>query len=427
VYEVTEDGDLDKVAGEVYGNPSKSAVLQWSNPAYGTTGASRVGNGVKKGEQLIIPGNPPPLRLTGKQPDDLTVLIGGLDIPQMSARIIRTMDTGTDGWTGRIAWVPGVDAGVDRVTRPFGYERAAAYIGNELLVAGCLYMTEPEMTERGMTKGLHGFSFTADAIDSHVQPPYEYNNVSLKQLADALTPPLGIKAVFTDEVLADAQIAFPRVTSHERDSIFTFLAKLATQRGILVSSTPQGDLFFLRANTEGKPVGTLQEKEPMVVGWKARYDGRKRFYAYKCITSGAKQGAVLQWDNPGHGAPSGKAGPSLVISYDKTIPRSRFITFHADDTVPGNIHNAARWKRNKQFVEALTHEFPVTDWYAPNGKLWEPNTLVTVISPTLGVPDGYNFLIRQIEFILDDKRRTAMLSLVPPNAYSEKDIGLVWT
>lgn len=422
VYTVSNDGeDFEQIGIQVYGHSGGSSLIWGANPNV-TPGSKLV-----KGQQIIIPGKPPAVKLTGKADDEMTFMIDGIEIKMTSARIISTMDTGSDGWIGKTPWTPGADIAFDKATRPFGYPRAAAYIGNELIVGGRLYTVEPEMSDHGLVKGLHGFSFTADIIDSHMQPPYEFNNVTLKQLADALLPPFGIKAVWETEVGAK----FPRVTANEGDTVFGFFAKLATSRGMLVSCTNEGDLLFLKAKTDGATVGTLEEKQPMVTEWKARYDGRKRFHTYKCITSGAKQGAVVPiWSQMKPGGQSGpaKQGPSTIISTDPAVPLGRNLVFKADDTTPGNIKDAARWKRNRQFVDALTQPYPVIGWYAPDGTLWKRNTLVTVVSPTLGVPKGFTFCIRSVEFMLDAQHgRTAILHLVPPQAFTGKDLGEVWT
>lgn len=421
VYVTRHDGESPEHIGEqVYGT-TKGAPLIWgANPNINP------GTKLRKGQLVIIPGNPPPVKLTDKSDDDMTFLIDGNEVKMTSARIISTMDTASDGWQGKTPWTPGADPAFDKATRPFGYTRAAVYIGNDLIVGGRLYTVEPEMTDSGLVKGLHGYSFTADIIDSHMVPPYEYNNVTLKQLADALLPPFGIKAVWETEVGA----AFPRVTANEGDTVFGFFAKLATGRGILVSCTAEGDLLFLKAKTEGDTVGTLSEDQPMVIEWKAMYDGRKRFHAYKCITSGAKQGAVVPlWNQiqPGAAASPAKRGPSTIIEIDPNVPVGRTLVFTADDTQHGNIKDAARWKRNKQFVDALTQPYPVVGWYAPDGSRWKCNTLVTVVSQVLGVPNGFTFCIRSVEFILEHDKRTAILHLVPPQAFSGKDIGEIWS
>jgi prophage tail gpP-like protein len=333
------------------------------------------------------------------------------------------MDTACDGWVGTIAWEPGADPALDRATRPYGYPRAAAYLGNELQVSGRLYGVAPLLDDAGRSKTLTGYSFTADVVDSHMPPPYERANVTIEQLAAELCPLFGIKSVFH----TDTGGPFAEVTAHESESVFQHLAKLCAERGLLVSCTPAGDLLFHRAVLDSPPVGTLAEGEPLVTQWKADYNGRDRFHSYKCITSGSVSATTSLADLLLGREPASGEGPSARIEIDRHVPVTRFQTFQADNVTPGNAREAARWAKNKQLVAALTQEISVSDWYAPNGHLWEPNTLVTVVSPTLGVPRGYNFLIRAVEFLLED-RRSAVLYLVPPVAYSRnKDLGEVWT
>ena len=408
---VPENTTLEEIATKAYGDPALASKIWGANKG-------RTDSTVQAGETLVIPGEAPATKLTGKSRDEMTFVIGGIEIRMVAARITRTMDTGTSGWSGRMVWNPGLDDKIDFATRPYGYSRAAAYIGNDLLVSGTLYIVEPELTDTGLTKVLTGFSFTADAVDSNLQPPYEYSGVTLEQLGAALIPQFGIKAVFETGTGGP----FERVTGRESDTVFAFFSKLATQRGVLVGDTLEGDLLFHTANTEGKPVGTIEETQPLAIGWRAKYDGRKRFSVIKVITPSGAALANLKW---GQGAKPEDTAPVTHSAVDGSIPRYRFQTYRADNVTKGNVENAARWRKNRQFVEALTLPFPVAGWYAPDGSRWAENTLVTVVSPTLGVPLGFTFLIRSVEFILEDKR-TAVLQLVPPQAYTNKEIGDVW-
>lgn len=408
--EITEDTTLEDISTQMFGDSSHTPWIWGAN-------ASRATSKVVAGEFLIIPGEAPADMLVGKDKDEMTIQVDGLELQIVSARIIRTMDTGTSGWTCKIPWTPGLDPALDKATRPYGYTRAAAYIGGELLVSGILYVTEPEMTDTGMAKVLTGFSFTADAVDSSWQPPYEYGGATLEQLASIRIPTLGVKTV----VETDTGGPFKLATAHESDTIFAFLSKLATERGLLLGDTPQGDLLIHRAKTDGEPVGTIEETLPMAVGWKVKYDGRKRFSVYKCITPSGTATAEPLWG----AATTVPIKPTTVSEPDPQVTRPRFLTFRADDATPGNVKDAARWRKNKQYVESLTTPLPVEGWYAPNGELWRENTLVTVVSGVLGVPKGFTFLIRSVEFLLEDKR-TTMLQLIPPQAYTKKDIGNVW-
>ena len=71
-------------------------------------------------------------------------------------------------------------------------------------------------------------------------------------------------------------------------------------------------------------------------------------------------------------------------------------------------------------------DFPVSSWYNKTGKSWEENTIVTVKSQTLEVPNGFDFLILAVEFAFETAGNTAVLSLVPPQAYTEQPIVEPW-
>lgn len=408
-YTVTDEKTLTQIAKRVYGDGALQVLIFRANQSQLR---SEDPDTVFPGDTLVIPDIPVASTVTGKDREDLTIVIEDIELAFESARIIRTMDTGADGWKCKIAWEPGQNSDIDRITRPFAYPAAAAYIGNQRLVNGLLYTVEPELNDGGSVKTLTGFSFTADAIDSTIKAPYEYSNVTLEQLARKLVEPVGIKVI----VDTDTGGQFDEVKATETDTIFSFISRLAAQRGVLVSSTPDGNMILQRADTEGDIIATLTEEQHFVSEWVAKYDGRKRFNVYKAVASDA--GASLDWLSDGE--------PKTSVAKDVGVPRSRFLTFKSNDATRGNIITAAEWKRSRQIVDALTIRLPVSGWYAPNGELWRENRRLTVASPTLGFPSGAAFITRSVEYVLDNKGLTSVLSIVPPEAYSGKEFGDIW-
>ena len=137
------------------------------------------------------------------------------------------------------------------------------------------------------------------------------------------------------------------------------------------------------------------------------FDGRQRFNITRIIGT----------------SPSGNSSGQ---AQDKRIPRSRFQTIRADEIISGEADEVARWMRSKQLVKALTMPFPVSSWFDPSGKLWRENTIVTVVSPTIRIPQGFDFLIRSVEYIQDSTGQTAVLNLIPPQAYTGEEIIDPW-
>lgn len=362
------------------------------------------------GEVLIIPVIPEldalkdTDRFKNKEPDEFTLVIDGAEIPVSSSQIVRTMDTAADGWTARIAWTPGADPKLDERLAPYSYKKASVYLGNTLMVNGLVYTISPELTSRGSIQNVEGYSFTADIVDSKLKPPYEQNKVTLQQRAEKIVTPLGINVVFDFQ---DDGV-FDRVTADVDATIFRHLAPLAAQRGALVSSTRKGELLFTKANTGTKPVGTLEEGQVPVTEWAATYDGRKRFNTYRVIGQ----------------TPGSNAQPA--ISKDDFVPRSRFMTLSANELTAGEKQIAADWRRSKQLARALSISLPVSTWYAPNGQLWEENTLITVVSPTLFVPNGFTFLIRRVTYNFDNQGTYATLDLTIPQVYTGEPIVEPW-
>lgn len=408
-YTVEDENSLSQIAARAYGDEKLWPRIWSANQFILRSGDPDL---IFPGEVISIPVLPERQKLKtavsdpvipGKDKDDMTIVIDGLEIKSMNSRVVRTMDTAADAWSASLEWEPGVNLDIDKRVRPYAYPPASVYIGGKLMVNGILYVSETDLTGSKSIKRLEGFSFTIDLVDSTLKPPYEKNNVTLKQRAEEIVRPFGIDVVFDIEEGG----AFDRVTADENDSPVQHLAGLASQRSALVSSTVNGD-FLIHRTATGGPVDTLEEGKPGALGFKARFDGRKRFNVYRAIG-----------DSP--------SGNKVGLAKDNAVPRSRFLTFQANETISGDIDKAAEWRRSKQLADALTIPFPVDSWFSSDGKLWRENTKVTVVSPSIHVPDGFDFLIRSVEYIDDVAGKTAILNLVPPQVYTGEELKEPWS
>jgi prophage tail gpP-like protein len=242
-----------------------------------------------------------------------------------------------------------------------------------------------------------------------MKPPYEANNVTLEQRARQLLKPLGIGVEVNPNI--DIRGQFDRVTGTPTETVYNHIQKLAVQKKALFHPTPAGNLLFTRADVVSPiaPLGTIEEGVSFVGEFSANYDGRKRFNVYRTISQGAN-----------------KDDQKVGIAKDDLVPLSRFRTFSVNDSLKGEMNEVAAWKRNQETAKALSIPIPLDSWYAPNGELWEVNKRIVVKSVTLGIQDGFTFLIRQVDFGWSPKGKSATIHILPTSFYSAGDLESPW-
>jgi prophage tail gpP-like protein len=405
-YIIVPGDTLSGIAKQAYGEGRRWREIWQANQFVLRSGDPNL---IFPGETITIPKIPElegqkSIDLPGKASDDFTIVIDNTELVVTSARAIRTMDTAADAWTATVVYNVENEA-LTKLLQPYKYNSAKVYVGGRLIITGRLYDISIEVSPDEIRKDLEGFSNTIDIVDSNMpKPPYEFRNVTLDQIAKSLAEPFQIPVIFE----GDPGGQFKRVTIEKTEKVFEFLAKLAKQRQLLVTSTNKGELLFTRANTRSKPIGSLTVGLPPLNTASGKFAGRKRFKGTKALSK--RRGQKTKF----------------AVSKDEVVPVSRFKTFSADDTTSGDIQKAADWDRSKQVGESLGLTLPVSNWYGPNGNLWTENTIVTLKSSALYTPDGFNFIIRAVEFNFNSDGRTAQLSLVPPQVYTGEIVDEPW-
>jgi prophage tail gpP-like protein len=411
-YTVVRGDTLSGIAERAYGDPNQWPRIFQANQSALKSASPDL---IFPGEVINIPVLPEIEDIRSRffksrgVTDGIELKIEDRILPIQSGSVTRTMDTAADGWTAVFAWEPGADARIDELTRPYAYPRAAVSLDGQLAVTGWLFTVSPRRDPNGREKTLKGASYTVDAVDSHLKPPYEANSVTLEQRARQLLNPLGIGLEIDSNV--DIRGQFDRVTATSTETVFQHLRKLAEQRKAMLSSTPSGNMLITRADVVSPiaPLGTIEEGVSFISEFSANYDGRKRFNVYRTVSQGAN-----------------KDEQKVGIAKDDTVPLSRFRTFTVNDSLKGEMNQVAAWKRNQETAKALEIPIPFDSWYAPNGELWEVNRRIVVKSITLGIPDGFTFLIRQVDFGWNPQGKSATIYILPTSFYSDGDLEDPW-
>ena len=67
--------------------------------------------------------------ISGKESDELTLVIGNREIIIESGKLLKAMNTGADGFNCVMPWQPGLDDEIDEITREGSFSEAKIYIG----------------------------------------------------------------------------------------------------------------------------------------------------------------------------------------------------------------------------------------------------------------------------------------------------------
>lgn len=364
--------------------------------------------------------------LRQKPKDVVTFLLEGREIPILSAKISRSIDTVADQFAVEIAWTPGKDKQLDKRVAPYTYARAQIYIGPRLVNTGKLYIARTAFKPDSLTKKLECASFTADLVDSMMDPAIcsEAHVSTLYDIARVVCSQHGIdvgigKIFYKPENSANLQ-RLNKALDFERGSLTEtggeHLTKLAFKRGALITNDRYGMCLITMGAKSGASVATLGEENIRAYlanvprgsansdGWEAEFNGRERF------------GTYAVYGQSGDPEADGTDTIQSVATDDKApVSRRNNIIFSGG---VGDASISAQWHRSQKLVKALTIPFPVIGFYTPGGELWNPNDFVTALAPSLDINTPTRFLVRQIDYEYTAGGETGTLYLVPPEVYT---------
>lgn len=335
--------------------------------------------------------------------------IGGEQVDVMSGKLIRSMDHPGDFFSAEID--------LDRTNNPKLYNQlrapnftpATIHLNNVLQFTGKITGRDRSKSESAISTNISGVAATVNFIDSKLVPPYSFSLINLKSITEEIAKQTATQVVFK----SDPGGLILRESARRGQTGAQFIAPLAFKKSLIMSNNEEGVLLFDTANINGAPVGILDESNPVfgpgstfVTDWSVNFDDRKRFRSYKATSS----------------SPFGHA---QGIAIDENINQPRHTVVEAND-ISGSVQENAEYLKNRSFISNMSLPLPVSGWNSPNGKLWAANTLITIKSETLFLPDGFTFMIRQVDFDWGKNTQRATIHITPPNVYTKIPVVEPW-
>ena len=342
----------------------------------------------------------PERTITADFETDITLIIGAKRFRGVTATTIeRGMNSIADLFKVSVPFDPRDRSIVDAL-RPFGYQRATLLIGGEAYITAQIAKISFSATTGGNVASLECRTIPGDMIEcmSDLVAP-EWSNNALLDIGDEIARRYSMRAFSADIRINDA--IFPYVTKEVTESDFSFLSRLASQKGFLLTSSADGDLLFTRAAVDDRPVAALQYGQFPVKQMTADYDGTKRhsrWYGYAEVASGQ---------------------PATSLYRDPSISSHRPFAFQADESDADSIEAAVLWRAGKSIADATTTTVVLAGWRNPDGQLWAENMKVSLVAPEVGIFTESDYITQVVSLTKDDGGGdVAALNLVLPGAYN---------
>ncbi|MDI9407683.1 MAG: contractile injection system protein, VgrG/Pvc8 family [Candidatus Pacebacteria bacterium] len=252
---------------------------------------------------------------------------------------------------------------------------------------------------------ISGRDKTMDIVDCSLRhPPGQWNNKKLDELAMHLVHHHGIKLVVQAD---DVGKPFDTIMVQTGETMFAFLDRAARSRGLMFSSTPDGDLLL---TTPGQITLTDHLVEGVnIKAARAQFSHKDRYSEIRVIGQ-----TRLEGDGD-----SDYASPSVVVR-DPSITRYRPLVIHSEISgTTVDFKARAEWEVMVRAARGSKGSITVQGWTDQSGKIWQPGRIVTVTSPSIYL-DRAKMLIVGCDYSQDlSGGSLTELSICPPAAFVE--------
>lgn len=286
---------------------------------------------------------------------------------------------------------------------PLSFPQVTVTIGDELFLTGKVQDISPSVDATQASVGVTAYStvyWLSEIVQPAELPAFEFNNLDLKQIAQVVAGhTLGVDINL--DGLPGAK--FHRVKCNPDAELHGFLADLALQRGFVVSDTPSGDLLFRSEGPTGSPVARLQGQPVRRVT--AQFQP-SRWFSHVTGRACKRAGDIEH----------GSKYTQRNTLYRSLFPRHTCAS--VGDTGSADVPRATKAMVGRMVASVATYTVEdLPTWRDPSGKLWAPNTTVTLIAPGAMIYQETELLIRHVTLKQTGGEERATLDLVLPGSF----------
>lgn len=322
---------------------------------------------------------------------------------------------------------------------------------NELVITGTILSNGFSSSAKKELSTISGYSNTGIFADSCVfegqlanvnqivnaDGSIQYNNLSLQEIANRIIFYSNISLVVDSNVADTCSKPFASATAGVSETIESFLGRLCTSRGVVLSHTVDGHLLFTKCKAEKNITPTT------FVTFQTKGDTSQ----YKDRVDFGNSSASFDSKPIYNLEPGQDIWTRMDLSIDGQKLHSNIHVVgqqgntNASSSYKDNpfVKNAFRYKRSLQTsgddndtpdtartilgaeLKAITLTIDIVGWEF-NGVLVRPNNIITVLNPEIYLYKSTRWFIESVELRESPKGDNATITCVLPAVYNEDDV-----
>ena len=392
IYVVKTGDTFDKIARKQTGIETSEGAIRVLNPG--------ISEPLTKGQVLTVPGRKSSLG-TGIDNDIVTISVDGRKYDKwVSVTINRRIDT-PDTFSFTSPWDP-ADPEQRSAFQPLSFKSVTIKTGARPVLTGTMLNATPTL-EGTRTVTAEGYS-TPGVLNDCSLPvsalPFEFDDIKLdavvKKVAAMFDVAVSVKTLSTGAT-------FDQIAANVTDSAWSFLSKLAAQRGFLLGSDTLGRLTVFEPKP-GLEVGRLNADEHPVISITPAVNPQGFFSA----VTGFSPTLV------------GLGGEQFTVQNNliRGVQRSKNVM--TPDSLETSVKTATEAKASRMVADAVSYQVVVSTWRNKIGTVWAPGQTISVIAPDVMIYKRFKFMIRSVTLTRSADAQTATLDLVLPEVYQNK-------
>lgn len=305
---------------------------------------------------------------------------------------------------------------------PFkGGQACKVYADGELILTGHIELLSVSYDSGQHTISFQGRDRTSDLLDSSLAGLTLKAPITLATLCRRVIKHLGSDLTVVDDANAKPFKQAEDIASPDPgENAFTFLEKYSRKRQVLLSSTPEGNLWLTQSsgvNTGGSVIHRIGNpgNANNVIRSDMTYDTTGRFNLYRSVSqlntsAGALAGILAAASVADQGTKN--------TATDDEVRKGRQLILVSEASLSGkDTLDRATWEANIRKARGKVYSADVSGFRDQEGNLWKLNTLPQVIDEFADIEA--RMLVNTISFSnsLSDGNAGVTLGFVESNAY----------